>query len=221
MTQSLRSRLGALHEERVRTWDPAKLQVNVDQRRELVDAFDPGKVAQIGDIVPPFELIDSEIGAVRLDELVADGPAVLIFFRFAGCPACNIALPYYEETLWPELRTHGIPLVAVSPQVPDRVGAIRERHGLSFAVASDPGNALARHLGISFEANAATRAASQGPEWIGSLTGTNTWELPQPTVLIIERDRRVRFIDVSPDWLERTEARQVLEQLDLREAVAA
>lgn len=213
MTLSLKFRLAALHEERVRTWDPAKLRININQRRELVDAFDPARIAQVGDEAPPFELIDTQGGTITRDSLIGNGPAVLIFFRFAGCPACNIALPYYQETLWPELEARGIPLVAVSPQVPDRLDAIRERHALGFRVASDPANRLARELGITYEANAASRAGGQGPGWIGETTGTGTWELPQPTALVLDGKGRIAFIDVSPDWLVRTEADVILARL--------
>jgi hypothetical protein len=34
--------------------------------------------------------------------------------------------------------------------------------------------------------------------------------LPQPTVVVIGRDQLVKFVDVSPDWLVRTEAEPVI-----------
>lgn len=214
MPESLNKLLSELHAERVRTWDPAKLQINVDQRRELVEAFDPANVIQAGDTLPDFTLLNVEGGKITRESLLANGPAVLIFFRFAGCPACNIVLPYYQRTLWPELKAAGIGLVAVSPQVPERLIEIKHRHGLDFAVASDPGNTLARALGITYEANAASRANGEGPGWIGEVVGTGTWELPQPALVLIDSDYTVRFLDVSPDWLERTEAGSVLAALN-------
>ena len=87
MTESLNEAFAALHAERVRTMDPVKLQRNIDQRAALVAAFDPEAVIQVGDRVDPFALLDVEGGIVTLDDLVANGPAVLVFFRFAGCPA--------------------------------------------------------------------------------------------------------------------------------------
>lgn len=210
MSESLRQLLADLHAERVRTWDPAKLQVNIDQRRDLVEAFDPSAVVQAGDTLPPFTLLDVEGGEITRDNLLAYGPAVLIFFRFAGCPACNIALPYYQRNLWPELQVAGVKLVAVSPQVPERLIEIKERHDLNFIVASDAGNALARQLGITYHANPASRAGGEKAGWIGEVVGTGTWELPQPAVLIVARDARIAFADVSPDWLERTESAEIL-----------
>lgn len=218
MSESLRQLLADLHDERLRTWNPAKLQINIDQRRELVEAFDAASVVNEGDSLPDFVLRDVEGGEITRDSLLEDGPAVLIFFRFAGCPACNIALPYYQRNLWPRLQAAGVRLVAISPQVPERLIAIKERHGLGFTIASDPGNTLARALGITYEANAASRSGGEGPGWIGEIIGTGTWELPQPTVLVIDQDNIVTFADITPDWLIRTEADEIVHALGNRVA---
>jgi peroxiredoxin len=142
MTESLNQAFAELHAERIRTLDPVKLQRNIDQRAALVVAFDLEGVIRVGDRVDDFELADVEGGTVTLDSLLADGPAVLVFFRYAGCPACNLALPYYQRTLWPSLARRDIPLVAISTQLPEPLREIRARHGLGFTVASDTGYAL-------------------------------------------------------------------------------
>jgi len=214
MTETLNSLLAALHEERVASWHPGRLKVNIDQRRELVERFDPAQAVRAGDLLPAFVLDDVEGGAIPRDSLIGEGPAVLIFFRFAGCPACNIALPYYQRALWPALEARRVPLVAVSPQVPERLIDIRVRHGLPFTVATDRGNALGRQLGITYHANAASRAGGEGPGWIGEVVGTGTWELPQPTVIVVNGDGRAAFADTSPDWLVRTEAQPVIDAVD-------
>ena len=221
--ESLTARFEALHAERVRSWDPDKLRRNVDQRRALVAAFDPAAVVKPGDRVAPFTLEPSTGGTLTLDELVADGPAVLIFFRFAGCPACNLALPYYDRQLRPALEAAGIRLVAVSPHLPEKgLDEIRARHELGFTVAADRGNALARRFGLTFEPHDNPAVPAGDASWIGALTGTGSWELPQPAVIVIDRGHVVRFVDVSPDWLVRTEAPQILDAVsELDRAVAA
>lgn len=220
--KSLRDLLAELHAERERTWDPAALKLNIDQRRELVDAADPGAWLAVGDPLPAFELEEVDGGRLTLDGLTAKGPAVLVFFRYAGCPACNIALPYYDRALAPRLRELGATLVAVSPQVPERLVDIKRRHDLSFQVATDRDNALGRKLGILFEANAANQAASRAKgAFIGDTTGTGTWELPHPTVVVIGHDRRAHFVEVSPDWLVRAEAEPILQAVRALLPVAA
>jgi peroxiredoxin len=208
---SLNQQLADLHAERLRTWDPAVLKINIDQRQTLVETADPAAWVKAGDAVEPFILKDVEGGDLTLEGLTAKGPAVLIFFRFAGCPACNIALTYYDKALASALRDVGATLVAVSPQVPERLVEIRRRHDLSFKVASDIGNELGRRFGILYTADEASQAAQRAKGgFIGDTTGTGTWELPQPAVVVIGHDRVVRFVDVSPDWLVRTQADPVI-----------
>jgi peroxiredoxin len=210
--KSLKDRLADLHAERVRTWEPAALKINVDQRQALVETADPSQWVKVGDRLESFVLQDVEGGELALETLLQRGPAVAVFFRFAGCPACNIALPYYDETLARGLRDLGATRVAVSPQVPERLGEIRSRHNLSFKVASDLNNDLGRRLGILYTADEASQAAQRAKGgFIGDTTGTGTWELPQPAVVVIDHERVVRFVDVSPDWLVRTEADPVLQ----------
>jgi peroxiredoxin len=210
--ESVRQILGELHAHRLKTMDPAALQINIDQRRELVDTANYAGFVKEGDRIDPFTLRDVEGGELTLENLLSDGPAVLLFFRFASCPACNLALPYYDRALWPELKRLGVKLVGVSPQVPERLVEIKRRHGLGFDIASDLGNALGRRLGILFTFNEASQRASRaGGAWIGETTGTGTWELPMPAVILIDQDRIVRFADVSPDWMVRTEAEPVIE----------
>ena len=220
--ESVRQILGALHEERLRTMDPAALKINIDQRRTLVETANYEGFVKAGDRVEPFSLPEVDGGEVALEALLAKGPAVLVFFRFAGCPACNLALPYYQRNLHPALKALGATLVAVSPQVPERLVDIKRRHGFEFAVASDLNNDLGRRFGILYTFDEASQAAAlaRGAP-IGEVTGTGTWELPMPTIVVIGQDRRVAFADVAPDWMARTEAEPVIEAVRSLSLVAA
>jgi peroxiredoxin len=210
--ESVNKLLADLHAHRVETMKPEDLAVNINQRQYLVEHSDYSKFLKTGDIVANFSLPDVAGGSVVLDELLRLGPVVLVFFRFAGCPACNLTLPNYERELFPGLAALGASLVAISPQVPERLRDIKERHKLSFFVASDTGNALAHRFGIAFTSNKesqdyAKARGSNMPETIG----TGTWELPMPAAFVIDTSRVVRFAKVSPDWLVRAEASEVLE----------
>lgn len=212
MPESLNQLLANLHAERERTWAAADLQVNINQRRRLLEQAPTKRFVRSGDSIAAFELHKVEGGRLTRDGLLADGPAVLVFFRFAGCPACNLAIPYYDRQLYPQLQEWGVPLIAVSPQVPERLIDIKTRHNLRLQLASDLDNQLAQRLGILYHFDEASQQAAlaKGPG-IGVITGTRTWELPQPTVVVIGQDQRVHFAQVSPDWLVRTEAEPILE----------
>jgi peroxiredoxin len=209
---SVRKLLADLHAYRLKTMAPADLQVNIDQRALLERTADRSAFVKAGDVVEPFSLHEVHGGPVELDDLLAGGPAVLLFFRYQGCPACNIALRHYQAELHPALAGLGATLIAISPQVPERLVAIKNRFGFGFLVASDPGNALARRFGIAFTSSPEARAHAQakGGDLAAEL-GTGQWELPMPTVVVVGQDRVVAFADVAPDWLVRTEAEPVIE----------
>jgi peroxiredoxin len=211
MSESLNDLLAALHAERVRAGDPKALQVNIRQRQTLVETADRAAWVKAGDQAPDFRLTEVDGEELTLSGLTANGPVVLVLFRFATCPACNIALPYYARNLWPALKALGASLVAVSPQVPERLVEIKRKHGLEFQVASDQ-NRLGRAFGVLYEFDEASKAAAKARGgFIGDTTGTGTWELPMPTVVVIDRAGKVVFADVSPDWLVRTEADPIIE----------
>jgi len=208
---TLAARFAELQAERERTWSAQQLANNASQRRLLVERHDPSARPRAGDTLDPFTLIDAEGHALASADLLAKGPAVLVFFRFGGCPACNIALPYYQETLWPTLHAAGIPLLAVSAQTPvDRGPTLR--HGLTFPTFTDPDYALGRQLKLTFLPEDRPEVAP-GQSWIGATLGTQSYEMAQPAVIVLNVDHTIRFIDVSPDWLIRAESDVVLAQL--------
>jgi peroxiredoxin len=204
MSERLVDLLGALHTERLTTWPAEQLQRNIDQRRINVERFDPKSAPQVGEVIAPFELRNVEGGVLRSQDLLKNGPAVLVFFRHESCPACNIALPYYDRNLWPTLKAQAIPLVAISPQIPEALINVRQRHSFAFNVASDTGAQLGRRFGLTFKGEGAPKPESiaQGLE-----------ELTHPAVVVIDSNHVVRFVDVTPNWMARTEAGPVLEAI--------
>lgn len=204
----LKTAFQALEAERERAWPAAQLAANRAQRQTLRDRFDPTRAVRPGDRLDDATLIDVDGQPLTLDSIIAGGLAVLLFFRFATCPADTLALPYYDRQLRTALATLGVPIVAVSPQVPAKLRGIGEAHALGLTIASDPDNGLASRLGIVFTPD--DTPAVPPADWIGATTGTGTWELPMPTVLVIDADRVVQFVAVSPDWLDRPEASVIL-----------
>jgi peroxiredoxin len=204
--------LDQLQAQRDAEWTQDHLTTHATFRRSLEDKADRDRFVKVGDTVAPFVLDEADGGQVVLKELLAEGPVVLLFFRFEGCPACNAAIRGYQETLAGPLRELGGQLVAISPQAAARLGAIKRRHGLEFLVASDPDAALIDAFGIGFAPDEAGRAQSiaGGTDW-GAILGTGNWTLPYPTAVVIGRDGVVRFADIHPNWMIRTQAAAILD----------
>ncbi|MBB2205820.1 peroxiredoxin-like family protein [Gluconacetobacter takamatsuzukensis] len=213
---SLRARFQAVEDERRRSWSPEALAINLNQRALLVREHGTRPHVVAGDTLPPTTLTRTDRQPVTLDALVANGPAVLVFFRFATCPACNIALPYYRDTLWPALKAAGIALAAISPQPVEKLAEITTRQDLPFPILSDPGLALSRALGLTYVFDTPSREAALAKGGTSeALNGTASWELPKPAVIVITPGRTVRYADISPDWMDRTETPAILSALGL------
>jgi len=163
------------------------------------------KFADIGTEIEDFELPGVDGTKTSLSELVAEGPAVLVFYRGQWCPYCNLTLRTYQQEVLPELAKSGATLVAISPQRPD--GALPD---LAFPVLSDVGSTVARGLGLSYPVSEPVREAmlALGMD-LEEVNGT--WELVHPAVVVVGRDRVLRFVDVHPDFVTRTEPADILE----------
>jgi peroxiredoxin len=172
-------------------------------------------IAPAGTVLPDAELLDVHGAATTLYAAAGDGTSVLVFYRGAWCPYCNIALSAYQDQLLPQLTERGIRLVAVSPQKPDGSLTIRQKHSLAFTVVSDPGNIIAGRLGILTRPSEEARAAQlQLGLDLTSVNADGTVILPMPATVILDATRTVRWIDVHPDYSTRTEPRQVIGALD-------
>src|SRR5262245_2092016 len=87
----------------------------------------------VGDRAPSFRLPDARGGEVALDDLLVDGPVVLVFYRGAWCPYCNLQLAAFQSAL-ADIRAAGAALAAVSPQTPDQSLTFAEQKALEFPV---------------------------------------------------------------------------------------
>jgi peroxiredoxin len=211
-TVTVQDYLDQLQAERNAEWTQDRLDAHEANRQSLEDKADRDGFVKVGDTVAPFVLDEADGGQVVLSDLLADGPVVLLFFRFEGCPACNAALRGYQETLAGPLKELGAHLVAISPQVADRLGAIKARQGLEFLVASDPEASLIDAFGIGFAPDEAGRAdAIAAGHNLGEILGAGNWTFPYPTAVVIGRDSVVRFADVHPNWMVRTQAATILD----------
>lgn len=181
----------------------------------LLDQGVPTDVIKVGDRLGSFTLDDATGKAVTLEQIVETGPAVVVFYRGGWCPYCNLALRTYQRDLVPQLDRFDARLVAISPQSPDQSLSTAEKAELSFTVLSDPGSRLAGNIGIDFQQADEVLAAQQqlGLD-MAQVNAEGSTRLPRPTVLVVDRDKVVRFVDVQPDYTARTEVDDIVDALD-------
>ena len=195
---------------------PDVAAVFADEQAALRADGVPAGAVSVGDVVPDADLLAADGSATTLATALGSAErSVVVFYRGAWCPYCNLALREYQASLLPELAERGVALVAISPQTPDGSKAMTESNDLGFPVLSDPGAALIEALGLRTEPSGAARAAHAGLGFDVADSGSDgTAALPFPTVLVLDAERRVTFADVHVDYTTRTEVDQVLAALD-------
>jgi peroxiredoxin len=184
-------------------------QVNLD------DAGVPTGVSAPGALMPDGELLDVRGAPTSLAQVRAGRPAVVVFYRGAWCPYCNIALRTYQAELAPALADRGYAMIAVSPQKPDGSLSAAQTNQLTYAVVSDPGNQLASALGILTEPSAEVAAAQQklGLD-LAEHNADGGLTLPMPTTVVVDAIGVIRWIDVHPNYTTRSEVPDILTAVD-------
>lgn len=196
------------------TIGPRLSEVFDREQNDLVAAGVPTASVQSGDRIADAALLDSSGASVQLYDALGSGAAVVVFYRGAWCPYCNLTLKHYQEQLLPTLRERGIELIAISPQTPEGSEQAVTNGALEFTVLSDPGNALVRQLGILTEPAADARAAHTELGFdVADSNADSTGDIPFPTVLIVNAARTVTFADVHVDYTTRTEVSEILAAL--------
>jgi peroxiredoxin len=174
------------------------------------DVIKPGTALRDATLIDPFGT------ETTLHQAIPAGqPAVIVFYRGAWCPFCNITLHTYQQVLLPQLLRRDVALVAVSPQKPDGSLTMMQKHHLTFSVVSDPGLKLADQVGVVMHLSEVARQAVIDAGLNFAATNVDgSPALPMPTVLILDAEHVVRWIKVNPDWTERSEPAEIVAAVD-------
>ena len=136
---------------------------------------------------------------------------MLVLYRGAWCPHCNLALRTYQRDLAPVLERRGVALIAISPQRPDGSLSMQEKNELTFTVLSDPGNQVATALGVLTEADHDTtsKLRAVGTD-LRELNGDGTEGVPMPTVVVVDAAGVITWVDVHADHTTRSEVGDIV-----------
>jgi peroxiredoxin len=212
--QTIAEQAAAFSQQMAATAPTAIVAIFAEEKAGLDAAGIPAGVTEVGAPMPDGALLDGHGQPTTLEQARNGRAAVVVFYRGAWCPYCNITLRIYQEQLVPALAERGVALIAISPQKPDGSLTMRETNALTFTVLSDPGNQIAGRLGILTAPTDAVQQIQIGfgiDVAGGNADGTNT--LPMPTVVLVDTSGVIRWIDVHPNYATRSEPKQILEAL--------
>ena len=172
------------------------------------------RAPKVGNRAPDFTLRDQIGRQVSLAGELEHGPVVLIFYRGAWCPYCNMMLRTYGLRAG-DFSERGARLVAVSPQTPDNSLTMADKHSLEFPVLSDEGGDVIGTYGLKYDVEGQSREllAATGSD-VAKFNGNGGWILPAPAVFVIDPTGVVRFVRVNGDYTQRVEPDEALAALD-------
>jgi peroxiredoxin len=154
---------------------------------------------KVGETAPDFTLNDQSGKSIHLAELKA--PIVLVFYRGYWCPFCTRqladlrSLPKADD----KFRTFAISIDPGEKSIGLAKKIASDGKGeIPFPFLSDPGHKTIDDYGL-------VDTAYEGQDIYG---------IPHPTILILDKDRKVLWVNISLDYKHRPTAAEVRSQVD-------
>lgn len=182
--------------------------------RQEVSAADAVQNAlKVGDKMPDFSLDDGDGKRVSSSELLRKGNLVVVFYRGAWCPYCNLYLKSLQENL-AQIKAQGANVAAISIEIPLRSKMIAGKNKVEFSVLSDPKLLTARQFGIVYDLPEETNKLYQKNGLnLARYNQTKTVELPLSATYIVNREGEIVYAFVEQDYTKRAEPAVIIETL--------
>lgn len=219
---TLQDRLDLITQNTRRLVQSERLAIAEKATADLFHSGIEGHILRAGAVAPEFTLEDARTGKpVRSADLLAVGPLIVNFFRGRWCPYCVTELETWRD-LYPEVRSMGALLVAVSPQTTRQNNFAIDQHALPFPLLADPGAEVAESFGLAYSVSEEQRSYFQSilvniPFNNAGLSYRNateaSWRLPLPAVYVIAQDGTILFAEAHADFRVRPEPAEVLAAL--------
>ena len=105
-------------------------------------------------------------------------------------------------------------IVAITPQLAEASRDLAEKRKIAFDLLSDPGNTYAAKLGLRFKLPDDLKAVYLGlGNDLAKRNGENSWTLPMPARLVVDRAGIVRAVDADPDYRYRPEPQKTVDDV--------
>jgi len=192
--------------------EPEDLAI-MQQAAESLAKTLPNPGLKLGETAPDFTLPDPTGRKVSLASLLKQGPVVLVFYRGAWCPYCNMHLHVLNESL-PEFSRYNAQLVAITPQQPDKSAKQFKKDDYPFLVLSDQDSSVMQAYRLYYEmdpelVNVYNKLGLNVEDFNGP--GRNV--LPVPGTFVLDQKGVVRARHADTDYTQRMEPAEIVKIL--------
>ena len=173
----------------------------------------PSPGIKVGEKAPDFKLSNALGKEVSLKDELKKGPVVLVFYRGAWCPFCNMHLHVLQQSL-SQFKKYGAQLITVTPQTPDKSAEQIKKDGYPFEVLSDLDSKVMQTYKLYYELPDDLVAVykSHGLD-VEAFNGVGRNVLPVPGSFVIDKKGIVRAMHAQTDYKLRMEPAAIVDVL--------
>jgi peroxiredoxin len=163
----------------------------------------------VGDRAIDVELPSANGVNMRLSELWAVGPVVVVYYRGNWCPFCTRQLQGLQQVLG-DIHALDAQLVAISPETSSEGLKTQVEDGLAFPTLTDRGNAAAREYGLAYRVRDDVRLLYAPFVDLAAHNGDTSLELPLAATYVIDASGIIRYAFVDTDFTQRADPQEIL-----------
>ena len=159
----------------------------------------------IGEILPKASLQDADGKTMDLETILKLKPTVLVFYRGGWCPYCNMQLSGLVK-IEQEILDLGFQIVAISPDDFQNLKNTEEKDSIKYSLFSDQDGKFIQDIGIAFQTPTIVKGyiATKGQK------GKTSDTIPVPTVMIVDKEGKILFEYINPNYKERLPSEMLL-----------
>ena len=207
---TLQEEIEAFKADSAKRFDAERTAVYAKAQEHIENSGVADRALREGDTAPMFELPDAHGNSVKFADVLANGPAIVCFYRGSWCPFCNLELRAYQREL-ASMEDAGVTLVAISPNTPDESLGLIDKNELTYPVLSDAENTVAKQFNLVYTMEESlVEYYTNHDRNIAAMNGSEVWELPVPATYVVDRDGTIRFAFVNLNHRERAEPSEVV-----------
>jgi peroxiredoxin len=187
--------------------------VMVRAARDLEKATpEPG--LKVGMSASDFQLSNAFGKEVKLSERLEGGPVVLVFYRGAWCPFCNIELNALQSSLT-YFSKYNASLIAVTPQRPDKSKEQLDKSKYTFEILSDLDDSVMKAYNLYFEVPQELHELYKNRFSfdITAYNGKDRLGLPIPGTFVIDQNGIIQASYAKTDYKKRMEPEDIINAL--------
>ncbi len=190
----------------------AEQQIMADVAHQLKQRM-PSPGLKVGTKAPDFTLTNAFDKPVSLYDALKKGPVVLVFYRGAWCPFCNLQLRALHKSL-PHFKKYGANLITVTPQKPDKSLAQVKKDGYPFEILSDLDSKVMKAYKLYYRLpRKLVRLYKMKGLDLETFNGKGRNVLPAPGTFVIDQNGIIVAMEADTDYKKRMEPVDIVKAL--------